>query len=554
MTKYRRKRVEVVETETHIVVLFGIAGGVMVLVQVPGGAVEGGICAFVMPSGATVQIVVPPGSGPGTILEVADPGAMLPTATVVASERGPKMDEPEPNATSAALSQLPEPPRSETELPTMGEPPRETKEEPASNATSAAPSQLPEPPRSETEPASDATSLAPPQLGETEMVTRLAERASSPSSVFEGVSRVSVTRCQIRTWRQILWELLVKFGYWCTIGFGGQALQFIPVVGPILSMIRSTIKFFKRLTPDCVGQAIKRLIFNKRFPPVMIVVDRLDAGEDDVEQGGEPLCLLFRDARTLDERVGKKDSLAFDVVAEGKVIAKLRRMTERDAWHAYPPCVTDMNVVVTDANDVPIAFAPADPKPFFDPCSAMLRLCRLAAGMRRPCLSWLSCGVCGDGWCRCWGDCLYCCSTYYRDAELTPNVDRAMMNSSKSWWDLCHELEPSELPPNVFSLPLNNTRNDGDDAVERMEMDRESFKSPAFAAMPRVGDDGTVTFVSYAPCNRTCNMECEAREDTSFVPYERQPKRCGYGGQEAANRMAFVPIRAGKRRFIVAST
>ena len=80
MTKHRRKRVEVVETETHIVVLFGIAGGVMVLVQVPGGAVEGGICAFVMPSGATVQIVVPPGSGPGTILEVADPGAMLPTA------------------------------------------------------------------------------------------------------------------------------------------------------------------------------------------------------------------------------------------------------------------------------------------------------------------------------------------------------------------------------------------------------------------------------------------------------------------------------------------
>ena len=58
----------------------------MVQVQVPEGVVEGGMCAFVMPSGTTVQIVVPPGSGPGTILEVADPGAMVPTAAVVGIE------------------------------------------------------------------------------------------------------------------------------------------------------------------------------------------------------------------------------------------------------------------------------------------------------------------------------------------------------------------------------------------------------------------------------------------------------------------------------------
>lgn len=46
----------------------------MVQVMVPEGAVPGGQCAFVMPSGTTVQITVPPGAGPGTVLEVADPG------------------------------------------------------------------------------------------------------------------------------------------------------------------------------------------------------------------------------------------------------------------------------------------------------------------------------------------------------------------------------------------------------------------------------------------------------------------------------------------------
>ena len=47
----------------------------MVQVQVPAGAVEGSTCTFTMPSGAVVQVVVPQGAGPGSVLEVADPGA-----------------------------------------------------------------------------------------------------------------------------------------------------------------------------------------------------------------------------------------------------------------------------------------------------------------------------------------------------------------------------------------------------------------------------------------------------------------------------------------------
>ena len=47
----------------------------MVQVQVPDGAVEGSTCTFTMPSGAVVQVVVPQGAGPGSVLEVADPGA-----------------------------------------------------------------------------------------------------------------------------------------------------------------------------------------------------------------------------------------------------------------------------------------------------------------------------------------------------------------------------------------------------------------------------------------------------------------------------------------------
>jgi len=54
----------------------------MVQVAVPEGAVAGSQCAFVMPSGVTVQITVPDGAGPGTVLEVADPGA--PPAAVAA--------------------------------------------------------------------------------------------------------------------------------------------------------------------------------------------------------------------------------------------------------------------------------------------------------------------------------------------------------------------------------------------------------------------------------------------------------------------------------------
>jgi len=49
----------------------------MVHVAVPEGAFPGGQCAFVMPSGTTVQITVPAGAGPGTVLDVADPGAVV---------------------------------------------------------------------------------------------------------------------------------------------------------------------------------------------------------------------------------------------------------------------------------------------------------------------------------------------------------------------------------------------------------------------------------------------------------------------------------------------
>ena len=43
-------------------------------VIVPEGCEPGDVCAFQMPSGTTIRIQVPPGSGPGSVLEVVDPG------------------------------------------------------------------------------------------------------------------------------------------------------------------------------------------------------------------------------------------------------------------------------------------------------------------------------------------------------------------------------------------------------------------------------------------------------------------------------------------------
>ena len=41
----------------------------------PAGAVAGSTCSFTLPSGTAIQVVIPEGSVPGAVLEVADPGA-----------------------------------------------------------------------------------------------------------------------------------------------------------------------------------------------------------------------------------------------------------------------------------------------------------------------------------------------------------------------------------------------------------------------------------------------------------------------------------------------
>merc|ERR1712072_747818 len=43
--------------------------------QVPVGAVAGSTCSFTLPSGTSIQVVIPQGSVPGAVLEVVDPGA-----------------------------------------------------------------------------------------------------------------------------------------------------------------------------------------------------------------------------------------------------------------------------------------------------------------------------------------------------------------------------------------------------------------------------------------------------------------------------------------------
>ena len=52
-------------------------------VRLPPGASPGAAVAFPMPSGVTIQIVVPQGCGPGSVLEVADPGAAAPPVAAV---------------------------------------------------------------------------------------------------------------------------------------------------------------------------------------------------------------------------------------------------------------------------------------------------------------------------------------------------------------------------------------------------------------------------------------------------------------------------------------
>ena len=41
----------------------------------PAGALAGSTCSFTLPSGTSIQVVIPEGSVPGAVLEVVDPGA-----------------------------------------------------------------------------------------------------------------------------------------------------------------------------------------------------------------------------------------------------------------------------------------------------------------------------------------------------------------------------------------------------------------------------------------------------------------------------------------------